>query len=82
MRILAIDLEGKMFQLPDPQTGRIKAQVLHFKGGINLQLFDNQTRAPAKSSACLNLLEGEAEQLIAGMQAELEESRKVGGDWS
>lgn len=69
-----------MFQLPDPQTGRIKAQVLHFKGGINLQLFDNETRAPAKQSACLNLLEAETEALIAGMQAELEESRKVGGD--
>lgn len=71
-----------MFQLPDPQTGRIKAQVLHFKGGINLQLFDNETRAPGKRSACLNLPEAETEALIAGMQAELEESRKVGTDGS
>lgn len=71
-----------MFQLRDPQTGRVKSQVLHFKGGINLQLFDNETRAPAKSSACLNLPESEAEQLIAGLQAELEESRKVGTDGS
>lgn len=69
-----------MFQLRDAQTGRIKAQVLHYKGGINLQLFDNETRAPGKQSACLNFPEAEAEALIAGMQAELAESRKVGTD--
>lgn len=69
-----------MFQLRDQQSGRVKAQVLHYKGGITLQLFDAETRAPLKRSASLNLEESEAEQLIAGLQAELEESRKVGGD--
>lgn len=71
-----------MFQLPDQQTGRIKAQVLHYKGGITLQLFDAETRAPLKSSACLNLPDADAERLISGLQSELEESRKVGGDGS
>lgn len=71
-----------MFQLHDPQTGRLKAQVLHYKGGVNLQLFDHETRAPGRQSACLNFPDTEAEALIAGLQAELEESRKVGGDGS
>lgn len=71
-----------MFQLRDPQTGRIKAQVLHYKGGITLQLYDHEMRPPLKRSACVNFPENEASELILGMQVELEESRKVGTDGS
>lgn len=69
-----------MFQLHDPQTGRLKAQVLRFAGGVNLQLFDHETRSPSRRAVSTNFVDAEAEALIGGLQSELAESRKVGGN--
>lgn len=70
-----------MFQLHN-EAGRVKVQVLHFSGGVTLQVFDHESGGNRMRGTSVNLLGAQAEELADGLKQAADESRKVGTDGS